>query len=416
MPGKAAKVIITEIQQDLLRQFADARATSAGLAQRCRIILLAFDGLTNEQIETEVELGHDQVGLWRRRWRDRWQRLIQIECGEGRLALKKAIVELLSDGQRSGRPPRITAEQQAQLTAKACEDPKDSERPISHWTSDELAAEMQLSENPFTVSARWVRDLLANLSIRPHKHEYWLFSKDKIRDPLFDLKVQRLCSVYSEAIELYQREGIHTICIDEKTGIQALERIAPDLLVRPGQLAKLEYEYQRHGTIGLFGNFHVATGQLWCPLLRETRTEEDMLENINNLICFGGLQSRYRLVMDNLNTHCSETMVQMIAGLIGYEEDLGKKGVRGILKSTATRRAFLSNPDHAITCVYTPRHCSWLNQVEMWFGTLSRKLINRGSFCSLDYLEEQILSFIDYYNECLSHPYRWTYSGKILAA
>lgn len=415
MPGKAAKVVITEIQQKVLQQFADSRGTPAGLAQRCQIILQAFDGLNNEQIASNVHLGHDQVGLWRRRWQDRWESLVQIECTEGMLGLKKAIVELLSDVKRSGRPPRITSEQQAQLTAKACEDPKDSGRPISHWTSDELADEMKKLDSPFVIGARWVRDILAGLSIRPHKHQYWLFSKDKKKDPLFDLKVQQVCSVYLEAIDLYESDGVHTICIDEKTGIQALERIAPDLLVRPGQLTRLEYEYIRHGTIGLFGNLHVATGKLWCPLLRETRTEEDMVENVNNIICFGGEKSRYRLVMDNLNTHCSESMVRMIAEEIGFDEDLGKKSLRGILKSAASRKEFLTRQHHRITCVFTPRHCSWLNQIEMWFGTLGRKLINRGSFCSVDYLQEQIVSFIDYYNENLAHPYNWTYSGKILA-
>lgn len=416
MSGKAAKVQITEIQEQILQEFANARGSSVGLAQRCRIILLAFASFNNEQIEVEVKLGHDQVGLWRRRWQARWGNLIQIECTEGRLALSKAIIQLLSDAKRSGRPAHITSEQQTQLTAKACEDPKDSGRPISHWTSDELADEMKQLKKPFVIGARWVRKILAGLNIRPHKHQYWLFSKDKTKDPLFDLRVQRVCSVYLDAIELYEKEGVHTICIDEKTGIQALERIAKDLKVRPGQVARLEYEYKRHGTIGLFGNLHVATGQLWCPMLRATRTEEDMLENINDIICFGGESSRYRLVMDNLNTHYSESMVRMIAGLIGYEDDLGKKGVRGILKSTATRRDFLSDPSKSITCVYTPRHCSWLNQIEMWFGTLSRKVIHRGSFGSLEYLQEQILAFIEYYNANLAHPYNWTHSGRILTA
>ncbi len=414
MSGKAAKVTITEMQQEVLGQFVNARETAFGLVQRSRIILLAFDGLHNEQIATVVELGHNQVGLWRRRWQDNWQKLIQIECTEGRLALSKAIKELLSDSKRSGRPPRITSEQQAQLTAKACEDPKASGRPISHWTSDELADEMTRLETPFEICARRVREILAGLKIRPHKHQYWLFSKDKEKDPFFDLKVQDVCSVYNEAIDLYENERVHTISVDEKTGIQALQRIAADLPVLPGQVARLEYEYQRHGTIGLFGNLHVATGQIWCPMLRETRTEEDMTENVNNLICHGGQTSRYRLVMDNLNTHCSESMVRMIAGMIGYDGDLGKKGVRGLLRSTATRREFLSRKEHRIRCVYTPRHCSWLNQIELWFGTLSRKLINRGSFASIEYLQESILDFIDYYNENLSHPYNWTYTGRIL--
>ena len=133
MPGKAAKVRISELQQDILSELTKSRSTAVGIARRCRIILLAFDGWKNEDIAKEVELGHDQVGQWRRRWRNCWDRLIAIECAEGKAALRTAIVDLLSDAKRSGRPPRITSEDQAQLTAKACEDPKESGRPISQW-------------------------------------------------------------------------------------------------------------------------------------------------------------------------------------------------------------------------------------------------------------------------------------------
>ncbi len=174
------------------------------------------------------------------------------------------------------------------------------------------------------------------------------------------------------------------------TGIQALERIAPDLPVARDLIARLEYEYRRHGTIGLFGNLHVATGKIWLPMLRETRTEEDTLENLDNLINQDPT-ARFRLVMDNLNTHVSESFVRYIAYVIGYEEDLGKKGVRGILKSVATRSKFLSDPSHRVQLLFTPRHCSWLNQIELWFGTLRRKVTRTMSFGSLESLSETIL-------------------------
>ena len=124
MPGKAAKVIVTEKQQQILQSFANSRSVCVSLAQRSRIILLAFEGHNNETIETIVGLQHDAVGRWRRRWRDHWQRLIDIECCEQRHVLEAEIKQLLADRKRSGRPPRITAEQQAALFKTACEDPK----------------------------------------------------------------------------------------------------------------------------------------------------------------------------------------------------------------------------------------------------------------------------------------------------
>ena len=124
MPGKAAKVIVTEKQQAILQTFAKSRSVSVSLAQRARIILLAFDGHNNEEIEALVGLQHDAVGRWRRRWRDNWERLIDIECSEERHVLEAEIIDLLSDRKRSGRPPRVTAEQQAAIFKTACEDPK----------------------------------------------------------------------------------------------------------------------------------------------------------------------------------------------------------------------------------------------------------------------------------------------------
>lgn len=265
-----------------------------------------------------------------------------------------------------------------------------------------------------SISGRWINELLRRADIRPHKNKYWLTSKDKT-DPRFHQRVASVCQAYSEAIELYEKEGVHTICIDEQTGIQALERIAADLPAGPGLIARREYEYKRHGTVCLFGNFHVATGRILEPLLRETRTEFDYLENLDNLI-FQDPQARYRIIADNLTTHCSESLVRYVAEICGINEPLGKKGARGILKSVESRVEFLTDPSHRIQFLFTPRHCSWLNQIEIWFGTLRSKVTRWMNFASLDALEDAILSFIDYYNRTLAHPYNWTYKGQLLSA
>ena len=236
----------------------------------------------------------------------------------------------------------------------------------------------------------------------------------KIDDPeAWNAQVLEICDTYRDAIELYRTQGIHTVSIDEQTGIQALERIAADLLPQSGMIARREYEYIRHGTLGLFGNLHIATGKILSPMLRETRTEEDFLENIDGLVCTDA-EAQWRFVTDNLNTHASESLVLYIAKQCGIETDLGAKGRHGILQSLQSRRDFLTDKSHRIRFVYTPKHCSWLNQIEIWFGTLRRKLTRYGSFSSLDDLGDRIVRFIDYYNETMAKPYRWTCDGTLL--
>lgn len=236
----------------------------------------------------------------------------------------------------------------------------------------------------------------------------------KIDDPAaWNAQVLEVCNTYRNAIELYRTDGIHTVSIDEQTGIQALERIAADLLPCRGLLARREYEYIRHGTLGLFGNLHVATGEILSPLIRATRTEADFLENIDGLVCTDPA-APWRFVTDNLNTHVSESLVVYVAAACGIAADLGVKGRRGILKSVQSRREFLTDTRHRIRFIYTPKHCSWLNQIEIWFGTLRKKLTRNGSFCSLDDLQARILRFIAYYNETMAKPYRWTCDGTLL--
>jgi len=178
MPGKAAKIVITEKLQAILLELVNSRSASIALAQRSRIILLGFEGQTNEQIEKEVQLGHDQVGKGRRRWQKAFDRLVQVECTAERTDLVAAIKETLADVPRAGRPATITPEQQSKRIAKACEDPEKSGRPIGRWTASELADEMSLTNTIPQISSRWVSRLLARAAIRPHRIDYWLFSKD----------------------------------------------------------------------------------------------------------------------------------------------------------------------------------------------------------------------------------------------
>lgn len=193
------------------------------------------------------------------------------------------------------------------------------------------------------------------------------------------------------------------------TGIQALEHKYPDKLPLPEQCAKMEFEYIRHGTTSLIGFFDVATGRMEAPYLNTTRTEEDFVKAVKNLVNTDAAAS-WTFVCDGLNTHKSESLVKFVAQACGIEEDLGKKGESGILKSMKSRAEFLHDPSHRIRFVYTPKHSSWMNQIEIWFGIINRKLLKRKSYLSIEELEKSIRRFIEQYN-LAAHPFKWTYAG-----
>ena len=197
------------------------------------------------------------------------------------------------------------------------------------------------------------------------------------------------------------------------TGIQALERIAPTRPMKPGQVERREFEYTRHGTQCLIGNFEVTTGQVIAPTVQPTRTEEDFAAHIAQTVATDP-EAGWIFVADNLTTHCSESLVRYVAEACAIATDLGKKGRRGVLKSVATRKAFLTDASHRIRFVYVPKHTSWLNQIEIWFSILVRRVIKRGDFTSAEDLRGKILAFIEYFNRTLAKPFKWTFTGRPL--
>jgi putative transposase len=199
------------------------------------------------------------------------------------------------------------------------------------------------------------------------------------------------------------------------TGIQAKERHVPDLPMRPGKRERQEFEYIRHGTQTLIASFDVAHGRVVEAMVGETRTETDFVSHLQQLIASDPVPHKWHLVMECLNTHQSESLVRSIAQMEELEQDLGIKGKSGIVQSMKTRAEFLSHPNHQIVFHFTPKHSSWLNQIEIWFSLLVRKLLRRESFTSKAMLKQRILQLIDYFNRTMAKPFKWTYKGKALA-
>ena len=404
---------LNERERVILERLTRKQTLAQRIVYRAEIILeLDRYDATITGVAKRLELSRNTIILWRDRWLVKSSCLGKIQKeGIKSKDLVKIIMNVLEDAPRTGRTPTFSVEQLVLIMAIACETPHHSGRPISPWTASDIADEAVKRGIVTSISPRTISRFLKEVDLKPHQIRYWENS-NPVDPVVFVKRVRTICDLYLNAQTLYNQQTF-VVSTDEKTGIQALERYFPTLPLKHGLVERPEFNYKRHGTLSLIATLMVATGQVITPYIGLTRKEQDFHEHILQVVKTQP-QSNWIFIMDQLNTHKSESLVRFVAQACNIDKELGVKGKKGILKSMQTRREFLEDPNHRIRFVYTPKHSSWLNQIELWFGILVRKLLKRGSFSSLNDLRASILQFINYFNTNLAKPFKWTYKGKIL--
>ena len=302
--------------------------------------------------------------------------------------------------------PLFPPEDRHKVLVLATTKPAEEGTPVSHWSLDDLATHIINDAHFRNMSSSTIQRILAEAELKPHKVRSWMHSAD----PEFEKKALDICGLYLKAPALYQK-GELVLSTDEKTSIQALERKHPGKPASPGHVALREPDYIRHGTRCLLATFVVPTGLVYGDVTAQ-RTNEDYRTHVRHVVNWLGRHyaeaTKFHWVMDNLNTHWSLPVCELFARLntVAFEP---KKLQRG-----PQRRAFLTDADHRHVVHFTPKHGSWLNQVELWFSVLERRVLRRGNFTSKAELARRILAYIEYHNTCKARPYQWTYTGKPL--
>jgi len=347
MARPAVPIQLTKDEREFLKNCLRKPTIQQRFAERAKMILALASGMSNREVARS--LGTDEVKVCR--WRSRF--------AEHRVAG-------LDDQPRSGRVPKYRHGERLKIVRTACRPPEAT----SHWSVRQLADHLR---SEVGISKSQLQKILSELDLRPHRFEMWLNSQD----PDFEVKEAEIVGLY-----LDPPKNALVICVDEKTGIQALGRKHKSLPMRPGSPEKVEFEYVRHGTRSLFAALLVHDGRVIAEA-KSRHTRVEFLEFLQHLHRVCPKRRQMHVIVDNLGTHKGDEVESWLM---------------------RHRRVRLH---------FTPTHASWLNQIEMWFGILSRRLLRRGIFASTEDLVEQIMAFINEYNKT-ARPFAWTYKGKVL--
>lgn len=358
-------VELSSEERVVLLERASSRSCSHAVVTRARIVLLASDGLRNIDIAAKVGVCVDVASRWRKRFCERR-------------------LDGLVDRARSGRPRRFGPEVVAGVKALACEPPEKAAVPLSRWSSTELASHAVGEGLVSSISSSTVRRWLHDDAIKPWRFRSWIFR----RDPDFEAKASRVLDLYDRrwnGRRLGSRD--YVISADEKSQLQALRRCHEGRPAKPGQVPQVEFEYERGGTLAYMGAYDVHHARLIGDVAAKTGIVPFMAL-VDKVMTMEPYASARRVfwVVDNGSSH---------------------NGQRSVDRMKA------AHPKCRL--VHLPIHASWLNQIEIVFSIIQRKVIKPADFADLEALADRLRRFEDRYNKTAT-PFDWRFTTTKLHA
>ena len=357
MRGTVSKyqIALKRKQRRWLKAVVRRRNPSHWLVQRARILLFSNGGRPINEVGAALAADRQVVRRWRKRF---------LEGG----------IAAIKDRARRGRPRRIPAKVWVKVALLVVQPPSNFGVALSRWTVRELSAFIKRRYR-WNVSRSHISRFLRGMALKPHRVKYWLNPKD----PDFDAKAVRVCRLY-----LRPPRRATVLCLDEKPGVKIRSRLYPTQPMRPGRVARVEFEYKRHGTRCIFAAFNPRTAKVLVEVTADRKVPR--LIAFLDKICATYRRGRLVIITDNVNT-----------------------------RSVKETKAWLKAHPR-VSFVFTPKHGSWLNQVEIWFSILTAKCLRRRAFESGRQLSAAVRAFARRWNNEIGHPFKWTYTGHPLHA